>query len=274
MPRIRKLLPTCCFAALLSFCFMQGAWCDEEAQAGRQIINKWQDAVVTVRLVTKTSMAFGGEESSKRESKTEATGAVIDPSGLTVMSLSATSPEEILQNMMPQDGGGFKVSSEITDVKLILSDGRELPAKIVLRDRDLDLAFIRPTEKPSEPLAAVDLTKATKPELLDQVITLHRLGTVASRAVAACVDRIQSIVKKPRTFYVPGTGAMGATLGAPVFAMDTSPVGLLLLRTLPSGLSSNVSWLSSTSSMGMMYIVLPAEDVLEVAKQAPKVAEA
>lgn len=258
-------------ALLLSLSLVLPAWGDEEAQAGRQIINKWQDTVVTVQLVIKTSMAFGGEEGSKRESKAEATGTVIDPSGLVVTSLSATSPEEVLGSMIP---GQMDVSSEITDMKILLSDGKELPAKIVLRDRDLDLAFIRPTEKPTKPLTAIDLSKATKLALLDQTVTLYRLGTVASRAVAACFDRVQSIVEKPRTFYVPGLASMGASLGAPVFAMDTNVSGLLLLRTLPTGMSDEGGVFSGMSGMGMMYIVLPAADILEAAKQAPKVEEA
>src|SRR2546422_4160959 len=36
-------------------------------------------------------------------------------------------------------------------------DGTEIPAEIVLRDRDLDLAFIRPKTKPANPMPAVDL---------------------------------------------------------------------------------------------------------------------
>ena len=70
-----------------------------------------------------------------------------------------------------------EITTEPTDVKIRLSNSRELPAKIVLRDENMDLAFLRPTTKPRPPLVALDLTEApAKPALLDQVLVLSRLG--------------------------------------------------------------------------------------------------
>lgn len=238
---------------------------DATAEAGRKVAAKWGDAVVTLQLVVKTSMSYEGE-GDKRESKVEATGAAIDPSGLVVTSLSATSPEDALSGMFGGEDG-MSISSEVTDVKVLLGDGTELPAKVVLRDKDLDLAFVRLKDKPAKPLAYLDLSKASKPSMLDETIVLYRLGTVASRVLAATTDRVQAVVEKPRTFYIPGMVTMGASLGAPVFAVDGSPVGLLLLRTVATSMD-DMSFLSGMSGMGMTYIVLPAGDVLEVAKQA------
>ena len=262
-----------CIALLLCSLPVPPAFSDAEAEAGRKTAAQWQDTVVTLQLVIKTSMSHGGEEGMKRESKSEATGAVIDPSGLIVTSLSVTSPTDVFSSMMSSDSESkLDFSSELVDIKILLPDGRELPAKIVLRDKDLDLAFIRPKQKPAKPLVAIDFTKATKPGLLDQAITLYRLGTVASRSLAACPDRIQAIVEKPRTFYIPGAASMAASLGAPVFAADSSPIGLLLLRTIQTK-SADMSFFSGLSGMGLTYIVLPAADILEAAKQAPQSAE-
>jgi len=72
-------------------------------------------------------------------------------------------------------------------------------------------------------------------------------------------------VEKPRTFYAVGIPMMAVSLGSPVFAPDASPIGLVLLRSLPVG--SDVTG-SGMSSRGSMYIVLPASDVMEAAKQA------
>jgi len=65
---------------------------------------------------------------------------------------------------------------------------------------------------------------------------------------------------------------MAASLGAPVFATDSSPIGLLLLRMLQTK-SADMSFFSGLSGMGLTYIVLPAADILEAAKQAPQSAE-
>ena len=260
-------LAVICAALALAMTAMPAA-ADDVAQAGRQVVEKWQGAVVTVQMVIKSSYSYGGEEGRKREDKSEVTGVVIDPSGLVALSLSATSPGEAFADMMPDDPEGkFQFSSELSDVKILLLDGQEIPANVVLRDKDLDLAFMRPKEKPAKPLAYVDLTKAAKPALLDQFIALYRLGTVASRSLAACVDRVQSVVEKPRTFYVPGAESMSVSVGAPVFALDASPIGVLLLRTRAGG-GDEGSMFGGMSGMGMTYVVLPASDILEAAKQA------
>jgi hypothetical protein len=49
------------------------------------------------------------------------------------------------------------------------------------------------------------------------------------------------------------------------------PIGLLLLRAKPSGSSDSPSMFGGMSGMGMMYVVLPAADVLEASKQAVEV---
>ena len=247
------------------------AFGDQDAQAGRQIVAKWQDAVVTVQLVLKTSMSFEGEQAQNQEEKSETIGTVIDPSGLVVVSLSALNPAEAWQRMMPNEN--VKVSSDVTDVKLILPDGKEMPASVVLRDKDLDLAFIRTKDKPAKPLSTVDFKTAAKPELMDQAIILYRLGTVGSRALAACTDRVQSVIEKPRILYALGLQAMGASLGAPVFAMDSNPIGLLLLRTSPGGMASGAGMFGGIGGTGLMYVVLPASDVVDAARQAENISK-
>src|SRR6185369_12543088 len=95
-------------------------------------------------------------------------------------------PAEMYRRLSPDS----KVEIEVTDVKMILDDGTEAPAEIVLRDRDLDLAFIRPKSKPASPMTAVDLSKTGSAQLLDEIIVLDRLNKAASRAYSAFADRI------------------------------------------------------------------------------------
>jgi hypothetical protein len=247
---------------------------DDLSASGRQVVTKWQSAVVTVQLVVRTTMSMPGEASDKKEDKVETTGTIIDPSGLTVVSLSAVSPGDMVSRIMYQDMSGVKITSDITDLKLLLSDGQTLPGAVVLRDKDLDLAFIRPKQKPASSLPSVDLSAPSMPQLLDDTITLYRLGTVGSRSIAACVDRVQAIIEKPRTLYSQGLQAMSASLGSPVFAMDANPIGILVMRTLPGGMSSGSRMSTGIGGMGMMYVVLPAADVADAAKQAPQSAPA
>ncbi len=258
-------------AALLSMPLAAMAG-DLETQ-GRAILEKNQKAVVTVQLVIKQKMSMGAMGSHEEESKTEATGCVIDPSGLTVMSLSETDPGSIYESMMSgmgETGENFKMESSVGDVKILLDDGTEVPGQVVLRDKDLDLAFVRPTEAPAAPFTAVDLGQAAQPELLDQVITVNRLGKVANRSYAVGIERIQSIVRKPRTLYIAGKDPTHTGLGSPVFALDGKLVGICALRTAKG--ASGGGFMSAMSGIAdsMLPVIVPVADVQDSAKQAPK----
>jgi S1-C subfamily serine protease len=237
---------------------------------GRAVLEKNQKGVVTVQLVIKQKFSASGMGSEENELKEEATGFVIDPSGLTVLSLFETDPASLYENMMGGEGMAeqFKMETTLGDVKLLLEDGKEIPARVVLRDKDLDLAFVRPVEKPAEPLAALDLTQAAEPLVLDQLIALTRLGKVAGRVCSANLERIHAIVRKPRTFYVPGNDPTHSGLGSPVFTLDGKLVGMIGLRTIREERKGPMGFLGGMGE-GMMAVVVPAADVLEAAKQAP-----
>ena len=236
------------------------AQAEELAVKGREIFKQHQQAVVTVQAVLKISR--GGRSSENRQ---ELTGTVMDASGLTVLALSACDPSEMYQRMMTEQGYQDKLETEVTDLKILLADGAELPAEIVLRDKDLDLAFIRPKTKPATPMAAVDFTKSAPALLLDQVITLNRLNSAAGRAYSASVERISAVIQKPRTFYIPDSTMTATTLGSPAFGLDGNLVGVMVMRAVSSkggggrGMRDN-----------MTSIILPAEDILKGAKQAPE----
>ena len=235
---------------------------DEQAEKGRQIFNTHRHAVVTVQEVLKVSAGGGGHAN---ETKQDLTGTVIDPSGLTVLSLSACDPSEMVQRMMGEEYARSRVETEISDMKILLDDGTELPAEIVLRDNDLDLAFVRPKTKPASPMAAVDLSKSSPVQVLDQVVTLNRLNSAAGRAYAASVERISAVIQKPRTFYIPDSTMTSTAMGSPAFAYDGKVVGVVVMRTVSArgGATRNVR--DSVAS-----IILPAEDIAKAAKQAPE----
>ena len=166
------------------------AQAQDNRAAARELVKKWQEAVVNVRVVVKLRMSMGGREMQSSDDTIEAIGTVIDPGGLTVVSLGSINPGGMMTKLMGAGAGteGVEIVSEPTDVKLRLSDGRELQATIVLRDEDLNLAFIRPTAAPDKPLVAIDLADAAQPALLDEVARVRpararrRLGAVGGAA--------------------------------------------------------------------------------------------
>lgn len=210
----------------------------------------------------------------EQESKQQASGLVIDPSGLVVLSLFATDPSGLMSSIMSsmgEMGDKFKMESSLSDVKILLEDGKELPAQIVLRDKDLDLAYVRPTEKPAQPLPFVDLNATGALEVLDQFVALRRLGKVAQRACSVELNRIQATVRKPRLLYVPTGGLQGGLEpGAAVFTLDGKFVGIVVLRMISGEGGGGLFSMMGSMDENMMPVVIPAADILEGAKQAPQ----
>ena len=64
----------------------------DDRAAGREIVKKWQSAIVNVRVVLKMRVSVGGREMQSMDESVETVGTVIDPSGLTVLSLGALNP--------------------------------------------------------------------------------------------------------------------------------------------------------------------------------------
>jgi len=245
---------------------------DDFAEKGRAIFNKYQHSVVTVEIVLKSKFSMGGMGGQQNESRQDVTGTVVEPSGLTVVSLSATDPGQMMQNLMAgmsDEDSKFKVETELSDLKILLEDGTETPAEVVLRDRDLDLAFIRPKTRLNAPLPALDLNNSAKVQLLEPVLALNRLGTVAGRAYAASEERISAIVERPRRFYVPATSTITTTLGAPAFTMDGKVLGLFVIRSQKSRGGGGGMNMFNAQRENVAGIIVPAEDVLKAAKQVP-----
>jgi hypothetical protein len=263
MNRSARLLTAILVAALYSHAFAEDA-----AEAGRRVLIKNQDAVVTVKLVVAYSVSYGGRD-QQSESKTEAVGTVIDPSGLTVISLTAIDPSAMMKSRMRNPQADLKIDSEVKDAKIVLADGAEIAAEIALRDKDLDVVFLRPTDKPAKPFPAIDLTKATKPQVLDQVICLNRLGKVANRVASVSIERVDALVERPRPFYVLGVGGSSG-IGSPVFALSGASLGIMLIRNAPTDGEANVASLFSGTggSLGILPVIVPAADIVEDAKQA------
>jgi len=257
-PRLNVLLP-------LFLCFCLTGRADELADKGRDVFKKHQRTVVTVQLVQKVTYSSSGRAGESQEQKQDITGTVVDPSGLTVLALSSTDPTEMYRRMY---GDRYKVEVEVSDVKILLDDGVEIPAEIVLRDKDLDLAFIRPKLKPASPMAAADLSKASSVQVLDPVVTLNRLGRAAGRAYSASVEHITAVVQKPRTFYIPDSTMTATSSGSPAFALDGNIVGVFVMRALSTGGSG--AGMNNFRPDNVTSIILPAEDVLKAAKQAPE----
>ena len=244
--------------ALMALVSVSTSWADEDAVQARAVQAQHKAAVVTVQMVVKVTWSMGGN-SNQNESKVEATGTVIGADGLTVLALSSTDPSSISKTM----GSDFKMDTELSDIKLLLHDDTEVPAEVVIRDVELDLAFVRPLVKPEAALPFVDLSDSGDVELLDRILTINRLGRVANRVYSASFESIDAVVEKPRRYYIPGNDPTSTTAGCPSFRLDGKIVGVFVLRAI-SAEAGNAGRRDN-----VMPIILPAADILEGVSQVP-----
>lgn len=238
--------------ALFMICVAGVAAAGDIAPAGRAVFERYRDTVVTVRVVVSTT--FGGRES---ESEQEANATLLDADGLAVLALSAIDPMQMAASFrMSVDD----MSSRVVSMRMILPDGSEKEADVVLRDKDLDIVFIRLTEKPETPLDYVSLDTVGRPEILDDVVCILQYGRVARRAHGAFIERIEMIVERPRLFYAMGAHRARDMVCSPVFTMAGEFVGVGAMRTM--------SGATEPSRDNIMAIIVPADQIRDLMAQA------
>lgn len=224
----------------------------EERAVARDLVTKHSDAVVEVMATARIRLDMAGHEQSNDQT-VEVNGAVLDPSGLTVTSLSALHPEEAIQRMGARMGTNApQISSELSDLRVRLADGREVPAKMVLRDEDLDLAFLKPVDPVKGSWPALP-SGSGRPQVMDLVIALRRMNEINAWSPAASFSYVQLVIERPRRYY---TLTGGLNMGSSIFDASGKWVGLAVMRSQGGRLPPTVS-------------IITADDIREVAKQVP-----
>src|SRR5688500_664638 len=182
---------SCLFIAVAS-AFATATTCvaaeDALAAAGRALVKRYADAIVSVELVVTLKVKMGEKEAPPREQRIEVNGTVISPTGLTVTTLGQVDPQATLEALRAGAGGGGRgveiVGSEFKEVKLRLANGTEVPARFVLKDADLDLAFMAPEVTPenaAREFPYVKLDEFTDGALLGDFFYVGRAAKIQQR---------------------------------------------------------------------------------------------
>ena len=228
----------------------------EERAALRDVAVKRGNAVVRVLATRKIRQTINGREQS-RDQAVQTHATTLDGTGLVVTALSEfESPDAVTDALRASAPAGISISlsTEVVDLRMRLADGREVPAKTVLRDADLDLMFIRPADALPAPVPIVDAPSG-KPSVLDPLVVIQRTGEMSGSKVMPVLSYVQVLVDKPRAFFIAsvvGLSAGGA--GTPAFDASGRFVGVIV----------RIAGTRANPLPG----ILPADDVREIAKQA------
>jgi hypothetical protein len=257
-----------CAAALSALTGLHAAAADLAAQA-REILSHSQDSMINVTAMCKLDMSGSGLPFSLgglgNAQQTECVGTVLDPSGLTVVSYTALNPMDkisgVMKIKMGDDDDAVKSKTELNRIQMHLADGTEFSARLVFKDKELDLAFLMPDPKEGEKVPSftpVKLAAATAKEL-DDVVLLSRHTKELGCQPIVTVGQVTSVIKKPRPMYDLSTSTRP---GALVYLADGQLLGLTISY---SGQEEDFT--------SMEVLVLPGPEISKLAEQAKKAAE-
>jgi hypothetical protein len=243
--------------SLLAFCLPFSLIGKRAESTWRDLLASHANCVTWVSATVRLEISAGGRSLPPQEQKLEALGTIIAEDGLTVLSLSRVDPTASLLARMRTPGASVNVN--YTEVLILMQDGTEVPAKLVLKDTDLDLAFVLPIKQKEDNEEFKDVVfshvprsqkeKSKLPQALDEVVSLGKLGRNLYRQSTLRKGWVNAVIEKPRKYFV----IENTSPGTPVFDREGGWLGIVVYkkdRGRPTSL-----------------VTLPADDIDEIAEQ-------
>ncbi len=211
---------------------------DETASQVRAAATRGQESAFILKSLVSIEM-----QGREQEVKIEVPAVTLDASGLMV----APNPEEMFGQLPP----GANVAAK--GFRLVLAEGKEVEAKVVGRDTDFGLLFLRLDGKEGPAPAPVATVHKGALQLGDQLFLLRRLSSAHPDPICQ-ESRVTSVVQKPRLMYMVSDSAGPCSLAL-------TPEGELV------GLTVVVKEQDAESGrMSQLMVVLPIAQVQEAAK--------
>ena len=182
-----------------------------EESAIATVLSKHAGSVVTVKFLLAMQ---------ENEREAEAGGLVIDPAGLILVS-----------NL--EIGGSIgrgRESAQAKEIRVLIGDDTQgLPAKIIGRDTELELAWVQ-LDKPAEkPLAFVDPAKGVTVKVGDELVAIDRMNKYYDRVAVGLEFYVGGLTTKPRNLIIPSGGPL-QWIGLPVFSEGGGFVGVSVVQ--------------------------------------------
>jgi hypothetical protein len=215
----------------------------------RQLLADKTAPIVTLKFVLKIRSNWG-----ETEAESEATAVIVEPDGLVLCS----------KTELGGFGGHFggTRTSMPTDIKVLIGDDTEgLDARLLARDSELDLIWLRIEELGDRKLPYVNLAEHAVPEIGDHLYSVTRMGKYFDRIAVVREGRVGGITAKPRRLYVPSGG--GGSLGLPVYNAAGALIGFpIRLRPEREELEG------APDAYSAWGLILPAQDVAKATQRA------
>jgi hypothetical protein len=182
----------------------------QNVDQAKKLFQAKQDSVIWVTGVATLSFTASdsrdaGMTPPDEEVKVESLATLVDASGVAVAVLSQLDPARNMNNRPLRTSRGpmkLETTATLKDLKLVLADGSEILADIVLKDEDLDLAFVRARAEGGNTngvvFPALNLKDSVTANVLDEAISITRLDETFNRAPNVFASHINMATRKPR----------------------------------------------------------------------------
>ncbi len=221
-------------------------------------------AIVSVRVVLKTEMNFGGQGRTS-ESREEIAGVVVAKDGLILVSYDAFRSDD-------ESDTQFQMKRTPKEIKVVFEgEEKEYEAEIVATDKKVNLAFLKVKDLEGRDVSVVDFNEPAAVELGTKVAAVNRLDKGFDYAPYVRTANVSGSIKKPRKALMLD-GSINSE-GLPVFTMDGQVVGVL--TSIESGMPEDEG-----EDFGMFRVimggggggqfVLPGKVVAGLIEQAAK----
>ena len=142
----------------------------------RNLLTQNSDCVSWVSFTMRIEVSANGRSMPPQEQKVEALGTVIANDGLTVLSLSTVDPRS---KIFARLRSNLHPSKSLHGSFYFKPDGTEIPAKMLLKDADLDLAFVLPINSSGNsknfPIFCEQSSAPIQLNVLDEVVSIGKL---------------------------------------------------------------------------------------------------
>ena len=217
--------------------------------------------MVVVRATVSVTVTPGDQPAQSRDRTFEQIGTVVSPDGKVLLAASSVDPAIVMDGRTvntPMGEVRLAAVSQVKEAFIVLADGTEIPAKVLLKDKDLNLAVVAPVSADAGKLVAVDTADSAVVVPVDEVVVLGRMGKAFDRAAKVEIDAVAAAVAKPRPLlyiHVQSTGC-------PVFDAAGKFVGIT------SGKVEAASG-GDGEGIGIEPVVVPAETIRKFLAQVP-----
>ncbi len=229
----------------------------QNANPYEKLVTQHASAMVNIKFILKAE----GQEQEE-----ETPGVMIEKDGLVLSSNVA------FGGLAAMFGGP---AVQPADIKILIGeDTQGVEAKLIARDSELGLAWLRIDKPDANGYAFVDFSKGAPARTGDAIMALSQLGKFFDRASLVTEGRVACTTKKPRTLFIPSLTLAGTDFGVPAFDSEARPVGVFTIvlpekeeiQSAPGGMQEILKGVAG----GKM--ILPSEDVVAATKRAKETA--